>query len=129
MNKTGIEDPDIFNKKSSASNYVSNIKHIIFGGVNSRFWMLRKHFNSMQLKELDIVPFYSWNCISLEMNHRVVDLVIKDEGQMSSLLKFLIYKLRTIDGVKNSANLLLEQINLESMSRYKEINKTSVVPN
>ena len=48
LNKTGIEDPDIFNKKSSASTYISNIQNIIFGGINSRFWMLRKHFNSMQ---------------------------------------------------------------------------------
>ena len=42
-----MTDPDFINRKSSASTYVSNIKGIVFGGINTRFWMLRKHFNSM----------------------------------------------------------------------------------
>lgn len=40
------------NCKSSGSCYVSEINGIIFGGVNSRFWMLRKHFNSMNLSDI-----------------------------------------------------------------------------
>jgi len=42
-----MTDPDFINKISSASTYVNDVKGIVFGGINSRFWMLRKHFNSM----------------------------------------------------------------------------------
>lgn len=64
---------------SSSSCYVSEIRGIIFGGLQSRFWMLRKHFNSMNLEELDDIPFLSWQCLSLQLPHRDVDIVIKDE--------------------------------------------------
>jgi hypothetical protein len=33
--------------KSSASCRLSNVVGIIFGGISSRFWMLRKHLNTM----------------------------------------------------------------------------------
>ena len=70
--------------------------------------MLRKHFNSMHEKELCMLPFHSWNCISLEMSHREIDLVIKREKDMDILLKFLIRNLRTVDGVRNSANRIIK---------------------
>lgn len=50
---------------SSASCLVSDIQAIIFGGQSSRFWMLRKHINSMSSKQLRNLPFHSWNCITL----------------------------------------------------------------
>ena len=61
------QDADQLNNvvTSSGSTYVSDIIGIVFGGYNSRFWMLRKHFNSMSTFELDKVPFHSWDCISL----------------------------------------------------------------
>ena len=34
---------------------------------------------------------------------RDVDLVIKNEKDMDKLLSFIVYKLRTVDGIKNSA--------------------------
>ena len=40
-------DPLFESKLSSASCYVSEIKDLIYGGMSSRFWMLRKHFISM----------------------------------------------------------------------------------
>jgi len=45
-------DPDFKNDKSSASCYLNDILGIIFGGVSSRFWMLRKHFNSLSADEI-----------------------------------------------------------------------------
>lgn len=44
--------------------------------------MLRKHINSMSKQELKDLPFHSWNCITLQLGRRDVDLVIKDENQM-----------------------------------------------
>ena len=58
-------DPDFKNVKSSSSTYVSEIKGMVFGGFNSRFWMLRKHLNSMSVEELENSCLHSWECLSL----------------------------------------------------------------
>ena len=63
--KHELYDPVYTMKVSSASTYISDIKGMIFGGIQSRFWMFRKHFNSMSPYELKYVPFHSWECISL----------------------------------------------------------------
>lgn len=66
---------------SSASCSLSQIKSISFGGFSSRFWSLRKHIISTEFqfqKPLNL-PFYSWQCISLNLNNRDVDIVIKNE--------------------------------------------------
>lgn len=62
------EDKDDINfsdKKSSASCKVSDIENILFGGMSSRFWMLRKHINSLDDECFKSLPFYSWQCITL----------------------------------------------------------------
>lgn len=45
---------------------VKDIQSFIFGGLSSRFWMMRKIFNTSEIyyngKEM---PFYAWQCISL----------------------------------------------------------------
>jgi len=70
-------------KESAASCEIDEIQAFIFGGTSSRFWMLRKHINSMSKEEIAKgLPFYSWNCITLKLARRDVDLVIKDEAQM-----------------------------------------------
>lgn len=97
---------------SSSSCHVDDIIGFHYGGSNARFWMLRKHFNSMTLDELKNIPFYSWQCITLELKHRSVDLVIPDEKDMEKFLKFLIHNLRCMDGVKGSADKLLELMQL-----------------
>ena len=82
MRKKEEEDENEFafkNAKSSASCKLSEIESFLFGGCSSRFWMLRKHINSMTRSELDKLPFYSWNCITLKLARRDVDLVIKDD--------------------------------------------------
>ena len=46
---------------------LSEIKGIIYGGMSSRFWMLRKYFNSLEkiTYKNDEVPFYAWECITI----------------------------------------------------------------
>ena len=52
--------------KSSCSTDVENIQGIIFGGISSRFWLLRKHINSIEsVSDLQQLPFFSWDCITL----------------------------------------------------------------
>ena len=72
--------------------------------------MLRKCVNSMSKKELVQMPFYSWNCITLQMANRDIDLVIKDEHEMMLVVKYLAFKMKTIDGIKNSATLYIDEM-------------------
>lgn len=56
--------------KSSASCSFDQIESITFGGVSSRFWLFRKHLNSMKQNDSDNkkenkTPFYAWNCLSI----------------------------------------------------------------
>ena len=62
---------------------------------------MRKHINS--LTDPKDLPFFSWNCITLQLKSRDVDLVIKSEEHMFNFLTYLVYKIKTVDGNKNSA--------------------------
>jgi len=42
------------------------------------------------------------------MSNRDIDLVIRKEEDMEKVLKYLIYKLKTLDGAKNSACRLIQ---------------------
>ena len=75
------EDTDFKKKESSASCDLDDINGILYGAISSRYWMLRKHINSLEISKIndEDIPFQSWQCISLSLKHRDVDLVIKDE--------------------------------------------------
>ena len=98
-------------KLSNASCKIADITGLVFGGFSSRFWMLRKHINSLDTQQLNKLPFHCWNCITLVTKHRDIDLVIKDEEEMLTLLKFLIYSLKTVDGIANTATPIIEVLN------------------
>ena len=66
--------------RSKASCKLSEIRGFIYGGFSSRFWMLRKHINQLEHSGLENLPFYAWQCITLQLDHRNIDLVIKDES-------------------------------------------------
>lgn len=70
--------------------------------------MLRKHFNSMSKEDLKYMPFYSWQCLTLQLSHRDVDLVITKQEDMDNLLKYLIHNMVTRDGSRGSAKRLLK---------------------
>ena len=96
--------------KSAASCSQADIQNIAFGPFSSRFWVLRKHINCMPKDQWVHFPFYSWQCISLMLNHRDIDLVIKREKDMNNLVKYLLVKMATIDGKRDSAKKLLEKM-------------------
>lgn len=60
-----IDDIVFKEKQSSGSCKIADIQNILFGGVSSRFWLLRKHINMLTDLELQQLPFYSWQCITL----------------------------------------------------------------
>ena len=49
---------------SSASTPLSEILGIIYGGLSSRFWMVRKHMISYNVKSCidDDAAFFAWQC-------------------------------------------------------------------
>jgi hypothetical protein len=63
--------------------------------------------------ELENIAIKSWDCITINLKHRDVDLVIPNEDSMTFLLRLLIYKIETIDGLRNSASKLLEAMDNE----------------
>lgn len=83
-------DVDFKTEKSMSSCNISDITDFHVGGTNSRFWMLRKHINSMTAMQLRSLPFYSWQCITLKFPGRDVDLVICEDKDMDLLLRHLI---------------------------------------
>ena len=81
--------------------------------------MYRKHINSYpKASDLDHLPFYSWDCLTLQLKRRDVDLVIKNEKDMQTLILFLIYRLRTVDGSRGTASPLIEMLNKREMKMY-----------
>jgi hypothetical protein len=75
------ETEDFRRSKSSACCPVADIQNIIFGPTTSRFWLFRKHLITMNPDKFkDEVPFLSWQCLTLQLKHRDVDLVIKDQS-------------------------------------------------
>ena len=78
---------------SKASCDISSIQSFTHGGFSSRFWLLRKHINSMLPKDLSDLPFYCWECLTIRTDSRDINLVIKDEKDMKYLLEFLIVAL------------------------------------
>lgn len=48
------------------------------------------------------IPFYAWQCITLQLKHMMVDLVIKNQEDMDDFLMILIDAMKTVDGNKGS---------------------------
>ena len=99
--------------RSSGSFKFSEVEGFIFGGLSSRFWMLRKHINSLDMQDKILkksLAFKSWECITIILERRDVNLVIKDEQGMNDILTMLIYYTNTIDGNRNSATLMKHNI-------------------
>ena len=61
------------------------------------------------------MPFLGWNCITLYLKDREVDLIIKDEKDMEYFIKFLIVKLRSADGIRDTSTKLLNELNQQSL--------------
>lgn len=63
---------------SAQSLKLEDITGFVIGATSSRFWMLRKHFNTYEFVENEDneLPFYSWQCFTLETKQKDIDLVI-----------------------------------------------------
>ena len=87
--------------KSSSKYKIEDIVGVVVGGVSSRFWMLRKHLNSIKTEMYDNednIPFYAWQCITIQFKHRDLDLIIRKDKNIRILMKFLMYSINSVDG-------------------------------
>ena len=133
--KRGVFDAgiDYDVKKSSASCLVQDVQQITFGAFNSRFWALRKHISCLHDQQIEKLPFYAWQCISLTLKHREVDFVFKDEIQQNKFVKYLIYRMKTIDGRKESAVPILKAMESQprkegvSLEKQEKMNQQEVI--
>ena len=111
----GVENDDLLDheintlklyklKESSLSCYLEDIDSFVVGPTTSRFWGLRKHINLTDSSDLskNKLPFFSWECLTLNIKNRKIYLVIKNEKMMIMLIKFLIGTLNTVDGSRGS---------------------------
>ena len=62
--------------------------------------------NSCKEKIDELMPFFAWQCLTIQFKCRDLDIVVKDELQMEILLKFLIMEINTFDGNRNSLDFL-----------------------
>ena len=74
--------------------------------------MLRKHLNNIKMYKYknNTVPFYNWECLTVQLENRDVDLVIKDVKSLFDIMTLLVYYLNTVDGKRNSAQQFLENL-------------------
>ena len=101
-----------------------HVKNFVFGGFSSRFWVYRKQIIGSKKNELMDLPFYSWQCITIQLPNRDVDLVIPNDQDMNKLLKLLIHSMSTVDGCKGSATKLIEILNKEASDDYKRVKQS-----
>lgn len=69
------------------------------------------------------MPFYAWQCITLQLKGRMIDLVIKNEKSMNLFLRYLIMATNTMDGVKNSAQFLIDDLFQRSCRKRAQVIK------
>ena len=70
------------------------------------------------------LPYYCWECITLNTDKSSLNLVIKNEQHMKKFLEFLIVQLKTINGKRDSAAEYLNTI--MNSKRNKSIDKKEV---
>lgn len=95
------EDGSEYEEKLSSSTFnIEEVESLTFGPISSRFWLYRKHVNTVKTEKM---PFLSWEVLTINLKERDVHLVIEDQDEMDRLVKYLLYRLNSIDGIKNSA--------------------------
>lgn len=129
MEENFVEGRDFVYKKSNSSMALDDIQGILYGGLSSRFWMLRKHMICSNVKKMvdGLTAFYSWQCLTIQLKHREVDLVIPNQRDMDDVLEVIIDAMNTVNGQKNSADLIRSKMHKikyrNELKRQKELAK------
>lgn len=121
LDENFVEGEDYELVLSSASTPLDKIQGIIFGGLSSRFWMLRKHMNCYNVRQTmeGKTPFYAWQCISLQLKNREIDLVIPDDQDMDRLIMVIVQAINTVDGNRDSVNKCSKTLKYQKMVKQE----------
>ena len=67
------------------------------------------------------IPFFAWECISISMRDgHDVNLIIRDEENMKIFLQFLILRLKSFDGLRDTFQILR---NANKKTNFKKTDK------
>lgn len=105
---------------------VRDIEDFMFGGLSSRFWILKNFINLQKDTNLPY-SMLCWNMISIKLRNseRLIDLIIPSEEQMNLLIMFLLHQIyktnRSLSQnqnniIKNCQNKLKQAIMDEEVS-------------
>jgi hypothetical protein len=71
--------------------------------------------------------FFPWECITIFLENREIDLVIRNEEHMKMFIRFLVYNLRSVDGNTGSAEgiykALLKQNRIKGQNEEELLEK------
>ena len=66
----------------------------------------------------DSMPFFAWQAISIKLKDKEIDISIKNERTQNNFVKYLLYKLNTLEGIANSGVKILKVMNDQDMNQY-----------
>ena len=62
--------------------------------------MLRKHMISENFAQtgVDTTPFFAWQCITICLTNREIDLIIPNDKDMDDFIEMIVSEMNTVDG-------------------------------
>ena len=105
---------------------VRDIEDFIFGGLSSRFWILKNFINLQKDTNLPY-SMLCWNMISIKLrdSDKLIDLIIPSEEQMNLLILFLlqqIYKTNRSISQNQNNDINNGQNKLKQIIKEEEVN-------
>ena len=58
--------------------------------------------------------------MTIKLSHREVDIVVHDEKEQNNLVKYLLYKINTINGTARSADKILAVLESQGIENYRK---------
>lgn len=51
---------------------------------------------------VESMPLFAWQCLSISLKHRDIDISFKSQREQNNFVKFMLYKLNTVDGRRDN---------------------------
>jgi len=67
------------------------------------------------IKDSDM-PFFSWQCLTLNMKHRDVDVVIQDDKDMEDFITLITWSMKSVNNSRDSAKSIYRQLRRQRMN-------------
>lgn len=87
------------------------------------------HFDSQDPNKVQTFPFFAWQCLTIEITGRTIDLVIKNDQEMNLILKFLVQAINTVDGRRDTAQFYIDAATIYGIERTEKRLNRQVIRN